>query len=69
MKTFTLIGLLDVIASKHQCPEGEIFKKSVTETYCDGTEDRELIGTIKTQHLNKSKYILFFYRLQSFGKD
>ena len=52
MKIFTLIGLLDVIASKHQCPQGEIFKKSVTETYCDGTEDRELLGIIKTQLLN-----------------
>ena len=57
MKIFTLIGLLayrvlGVIASKHQCPEGEIFKKSVTETYCDGTEDRELLGIIKTQLLN-----------------
>ena len=52
MRILTLIGLLDVIASKRQCPEGEVFKKSVTETYCDGTEDRELLGIIKTRLIN-----------------
>ena len=54
MKILTLIGLLDVIESKFHCPEGEVFKRSVTETYCDGTEDRELLGIIKTRLLNLS---------------
>ena len=62
MKILTLISLLAVIESKRQCPEGEVFKKSVTETYCDGTEDRELLGIIKTQFLNLHKYIQFLYK-------